>query len=235
MTKLLAQPQAMAMAAENVAGIGSAINQARAAAGAPITGVVAAAADEVSAATTTLFNTFGRQYQAVIKQAGLFHDEFVEALAAAGNACAEAEIVDATMVSEVSGRSWAPLQAAMTPAAAAQDVALIMTSTPAPTLQLPIGPGLVDAVTGATSTGYPNLLPAADFANALLTRIPSYDVKLFLDGITQAASGDPAGLVNAVANPVAADMGLTVLIGGIDGLVPLGAAQLIAADFASLL
>ncbi len=133
MTKLLAQPQAMAMAAENVAGIGSAINQARAAAGAPITGVVAAAADQVSAATTTLFNTFGRQYQAVIKQAGLFHDEFVEALAAAGNACAEAEIVDATMVSEVSGRSWAPLQAAMTPAAAAQDVALIMGGTGSPT------------------------------------------------------------------------------------------------------
>ncbi len=115
------------------------------------------------------------------------------------------------------------------------DIANVLTSTPAPTLQLPTGPGLVDAVTGAPSTGYPNLLPAADFANALLTRIPSYDVKLFLDGITQAASGDPAGLVNAVANPVAADMGLTVLIGGIDGLVLLGAAQLIAADFASLL
>ncbi len=126
MTDLLVQPQAIAMAAEDVAEIGSAINRAHAAAAGPTSGVVAAAADEVSAATTRLFNTFGLEYQALLNQAATFHDEFVQALAAAANAYAEAEIANATRVSEVSGPSWTPLQAVMTPA---QNVTLVMGGT----------------------------------------------------------------------------------------------------------
>ena len=44
-TNMLAQPQAMAAAAADVAGIGSAINDANAAAAGPTTGVLGAAAD----------------------------------------------------------------------------------------------------------------------------------------------------------------------------------------------
>ena len=91
MTYVLAQPQAMAAAAADVAGIGSAINDANAAAAGPTTGVLRAAADEVSASAAALFNSYAREYQAIIKQAGAFHDEFARLLAAAGNAYAETE------------------------------------------------------------------------------------------------------------------------------------------------
>ena len=91
MTYVLTQPQAMAAAAADVAGIGSAINEANATAVGRTTGVLAAAADEVSAATATLFNSYAQEYQAVIKQAGAFHNEFAQLLAAAGNAYAETE------------------------------------------------------------------------------------------------------------------------------------------------
>ncbi len=115
------------------------------------------------------------------------------------------------------------------------DIVNVFTSTPAPTLQLPTGLGVVNAVSRATSTAYATLLPTADIADALLTSVPSYDVNLFLAGIAQAANGDPVGLVNAIGNPIAADLALTTIIGGAEGLILLSAAQSIAADLAGLL
>ena len=91
MTYVLTQPQLIATAAAEVAGIGSAINEANAAAAGQTTGVLAAAADEVSAATATLFNAYAQEYQAVIRRVAGFHGEFAQALAAAGNAYAQTE------------------------------------------------------------------------------------------------------------------------------------------------
>jgi PE-PPE domain/PE family len=91
MTNVLAQPQAMAAAAADVAGIGSAINDANAAAAGPTTGVLEAAADEVSASAAALFNSYAREYQAITEQAGAFHDEFARLLAAAANGYTETE------------------------------------------------------------------------------------------------------------------------------------------------
>ena len=45
----------------------------------------------MSASAATLFNSYAREYQAVVKQAGAFHDEFARLLAAAANAYAETE------------------------------------------------------------------------------------------------------------------------------------------------
>lgn len=91
MSYVLVQPQAMGTAAAEVAGIGSAIEEATAAAAGETTGVLAAADDEVSAATATLFNAHARDWQAVLRRAASFHSGFVEALASAGNAYAETE------------------------------------------------------------------------------------------------------------------------------------------------
>lgn len=113
------------------------------------------------------------------------------------------------------------------------DIVDAFASAPAPTWRLPTGLDLVNAVNDATS-GYASLLPAADFANGLLEKIPAYDVALFLQGVAQAASGDPAGLVNAIADPVTADVALAVLIGGVDGLAVLGAGPSILAGLSSL-
>ena len=78
-------------AAADVANIGSQIGEARAAAAGSTTGLVAAAEDEVSAATAALFGAYGQQYQGLLQQAGAFHDQFAAALGAAGNAYAKAE------------------------------------------------------------------------------------------------------------------------------------------------
>ncbi len=91
MTSMLVQPQLMVTAASDAAGIGSAIEQARSAAAAPTTGLVAAAEDEVSAATAAVFGSFGQQYQAMLAQATAYHDQFVAALSGASTAYAQAE------------------------------------------------------------------------------------------------------------------------------------------------
>ncbi|CMI72217.1 PE-PGRS family protein [Mycobacterium tuberculosis] len=55
MSFVIVAPEALMSVASEVAGIGSALNAANAAAAAPTTGVLAAAADEVSAAMAALF------------------------------------------------------------------------------------------------------------------------------------------------------------------------------------
>ncbi len=91
MAYVLTQPQVMATAAADVAAIGSTINEATAAASGRTAGVIAAAADEVSASITSLFNAYAQEWQAVIGRAAVFHSEFAQALAAGGNAYANAE------------------------------------------------------------------------------------------------------------------------------------------------
>ncbi len=85
-----------------------------------------------------------------------------------------------------------------------------------------------DALTFATSTAYSTLLPTADIANALVTTMPSYDANLFLTGISQAINGQPVqGLAYAIGEPIAADLGLTTVAGGVELLVLLDAATAI--------
>jgi PE-PPE domain/PE family len=78
---------------------------------------------------------------------------------------------------------------------------------------------IVSTFTNDVSTVYATLLPTADLAAAIGLSIPSYDVNLFLGGIGQALSGDPAGLVNAFGNPIAADVGLVTVASGIEFFV----------------
>src|SRR5271156_1290824 len=91
MTSLITQPQLLATAASDTAQISSAISAAKSAAASRTTGLVAAAEDEVSALTTTLFNTYAQEYHAILGQATAFHDEFAQLLASAGNAYAQVE------------------------------------------------------------------------------------------------------------------------------------------------
>jgi hypothetical protein len=70
--------------------------------------------------------------------------------------------------------------------------------------------------------------------NAAVTSVPSYDVNLFLNGILQAANGDPVGLINAVGDPIAADTALFTIAGGFEAIVLASAAESIVGDFASL-
>jgi hypothetical protein len=110
MPSLLTQPRLIAAAAADVAEINSAIGAANAAAAGPTTGLVAAAQDEVSAAAAALFGGYGKEYQAVLKQAAAFHEEFAAALAAAGNAYAQAEVANASAISGALGELTAPVR-----------------------------------------------------------------------------------------------------------------------------
>jgi PE family len=71
---------ASAAAAGTLQGIGSTLSVQNAAAAAPTTGLVPAAADEVSALTAAQFAAHGQMYQAVCAQATAIHEMFVNTL-----------------------------------------------------------------------------------------------------------------------------------------------------------
>ena len=73
-------PEALSAAATSLQGIGSGLNAQSAAAAAPTTGVVPAAADEVSALTAAQFVAQAQLYQAVSAQAAAIHESFVNTL-----------------------------------------------------------------------------------------------------------------------------------------------------------
>jgi hypothetical protein len=98
MTSLVTQPQIMATAAADASAIGSAINEAKAAAAGRTTSLMAAADDEVSATAARFFGAYGQEYQALLHRASAFHDQFVAALGVAGNAYAETEAEIAGML-----------------------------------------------------------------------------------------------------------------------------------------
>ncbi|WP_136625662.1 PE family protein, partial [Mycobacterium innocens] len=95
MSFLIAAPEELAAAASDLSGIGGAINAANAAAAGQTLGILAAGADEVSAAVAALFGAYAQQYQALSAQATNFHDQFVQALSAGGLSYVAAEAANA--------------------------------------------------------------------------------------------------------------------------------------------
>ncbi|MCV7079508.1 PE family protein, partial [Mycobacterium szulgai] len=91
MSYMAVTPEILADAAADVAGIGVAVRAASAAASIPTTGLLAAGADEVSAALAALFGAHAQGYQAVSVQVATFHQQFVRALTAAATSYAGAE------------------------------------------------------------------------------------------------------------------------------------------------
>ncbi len=94
---------------------------------------------------------------------------------------------------------------------------------------------VTNVFTNVAATAYATLLPTADTLNAVLTSIPSYDVNLFLDGITQAINGNPlGGLQYAFVAPLAADTGLIMFLGLFNYFAFYDATSLISGYLASL-
>jgi triacylglycerol lipase len=91
MSYVIAAPEMLAAAAADVAGIGSSLSEANAAAAARTTGVLAAAEDEVSAAIAALFSAHGQGFQALSTQAAAFHAQFVQALKSSAGSYASTE------------------------------------------------------------------------------------------------------------------------------------------------
>lgn len=93
---VIAAPEALAVAAGDLTGIGEAIKGAAAAAAPSTTAIVAAAGDEVSAAIANLFGSYAREFQALSAQMTLFQAQFEHALSAAAAAYAAAEAANAS-------------------------------------------------------------------------------------------------------------------------------------------
>lgn len=95
MSFVTTEPEALSAAAGNLAGIGSGLAAQNAAAAAPTTGVVPAAADEVSALTAAQFAAHAQLYQAVSAQAAAIHEMFVNTLSTSGQSYLATEAANA--------------------------------------------------------------------------------------------------------------------------------------------
>ena len=95
MTFVTTQPDMLTSAAGQLQGVGTAIAAQNAAIAAPTTGVVPAAADEVSALTVAQFANHAQTYQAVSAQAAAMHEMFVRMLSASAGSYATTEAANA--------------------------------------------------------------------------------------------------------------------------------------------
>jgi hypothetical protein len=217
MTSLLTQPQLIAAAATDVAEINSAIGTANAAAAGPTTGLVAAAQDEVSAATARLFSSYAQEYQAVIKQAAAFHEQFTQALAAGGLAYAETEIANAAAASK--GALGSITQSLMGGTAASATVAIGGAAAPImKALSDPVGT-VTTLVLGASGLPIP--------PPAYIKGIPPLYIDPFYGAGTNVGVNTPEGLypltgVKSLTFNESVSQGVTILNNAIQSLATPG-------------
>ena len=95
MSFVTTQPEALTAAAVNLAGIGTMMSAQNSAAAAPTTGLVPAAADEVSALTATQFAVHAQMYQAISAQAAAIHEMFVNTMGISAGSYAATECANA--------------------------------------------------------------------------------------------------------------------------------------------
>jgi PE family len=95
MSFITTQPEMLAAAAGNLQTIGSAVAANNSAAAGPTTGVIPAAADEVSALTATQFAAHAAMYQAISAEAAAIHQRFVATLSTSAASYAATEAANA--------------------------------------------------------------------------------------------------------------------------------------------
>lgn len=96
MSYVFTQPEMLTGAAGDLGGIGSTVVTGNAAAAGPTTGVIPAAADEVSALTAAQFAAHAGMYQTLAQQAAAVHDMFVATLGASAGSYAATEAANTT-------------------------------------------------------------------------------------------------------------------------------------------
>jgi hypothetical protein len=93
---------------------------------------------------------------------------------------------------------------------------------------LPSPAKVVNTLTKIVSDDYAVLLPTADIGATLVTTLPLYDSELFL---SELAKGN---LLNAIGFPIAADIGLGTVAGGVEALTVIAALASNIKDLQSL-
>jgi hypothetical protein len=109
MSFVIAAPELVEATAHDLAGIGSTLGEATAAAATPTTSIAAAGTDEVSTAIAALFGSHGQEFQALTARASAFHNEFVSTLKTGAGAYLGTEVANAEQA--LTGAVTAPAQA----------------------------------------------------------------------------------------------------------------------------
>jgi PE family len=99
MSFVTTQPELLASAADQLTGIGAELAAQNAAAATPMTAVVPAAADEVSALAAAQFDAHAELYRAISTHAEAIHDLFVNVLVASAGSYATTEAANAIAAS----------------------------------------------------------------------------------------------------------------------------------------
>jgi hypothetical protein len=94
---------------------------------------------------------------------------------------------------------------------------------------LPSPQKVFNAVNSIVSTDYAVLLPTTDIGYTLVTTMPFYDSELFLSQLGQ------GNLINAIGYPIAADVGLGTIAGGVEFLTVASALSSNVKDIQSLI
>ncbi|MEE6180030.1 PE family protein [Mycobacterium sp. 050134] len=193
MSFVVAVPDEVQAAAQNLANLREAIAEASSSIAGPTTGVVAAAQDQVSAAVAAMFGTFGQEYQVLNVQAQAFHDQFVGLLNAGAGAYLGTDVANAqqSLVNAVS----APVQGifGQAGAAAAANGAALTAAAARPA-------ALLDPILGGATVG-----------SSLLGGLGGGSVGASINGAVRALeSGNPLLLLSGAALPN--------VFGGIPGL-----------------
>ena len=89
------QPESLTAAASRLAGIGSTLADQNAATATPMTGVMPAAADEVSLVTAAKFAMHAQMFQTLSAQAAAIHEMFVTTLGTSAGSYAATEVANA--------------------------------------------------------------------------------------------------------------------------------------------
>jgi uncharacterized protein (DUF362 family) len=95
MSYVTTHPEMLSAAAGNLQDIGAVVSAGNAAAAAPTTGVIPAAADEVSALTAAQFGAHAQMYQDFSAQAAAIHEQFVATLATSAGSYLATEAANA--------------------------------------------------------------------------------------------------------------------------------------------
>lgn len=195
MSFIITNPDLMATAVDQLQTLGSAMAATNTAAAAPTLGVLAPAADSVSARAAALLDAHAQQYQALSAQAEAFQDQFTQTLMDAQNFYTETEAVNAAAMQLQSATSSTTPTSPSPP----QDIALIMggtgTSSPSNAYLMTVdeaylaqqypGYSLVSLqtpeqfwpITGLTSEGFPASVQqgVAILNNAIMTDVAAGD------------------------------------------------------------
>jgi PE family len=103
---MYAAPEMMHAAANDLASLGSMINDAHAAAQPPTMHLIPAAADEVSAAVSAVFANHAQAFAGLAAQASAFHDQFVTSLKSGAVAYAATEAHSAATLWQLPLPTW---------------------------------------------------------------------------------------------------------------------------------